>query len=115
MKSSAAIERIRSDNIGQGQRFAVAAIEVATRLRTGNNEITVRWVLTHHGVLGNEAADEHAKAAAESSSPSDAVPDNCRWETSLSHMERRTGRNTQGPPRLGGCGRRSPQRLFRFT
>ena len=40
----------------------------------------------HHGALGNEAADEYAKAEAESNSPDGAVPDDYRWETSLSHI-----------------------------
>ena len=41
-----------------------------------------------HGALGNEAADKYAKAAAESKSPDGAVPDDYRWETSLSHIAR---------------------------
>lgn len=40
----------------------------------------------------NEKADELAKAATEGGSPADAatdaVPDDYRWETSLSHMTR---------------------------
>ena len=88
MDSTAAIERIRSDSIGPGQRFAISAIEVATRLRTRDNEVTARWVPAHYGALGNEIADEYAKAAAESGSPDDAVRDDYRWETSLSHTAR---------------------------
>ena len=48
----------------------------------------MRWVPAHYGAPGNEVADEYAKAAAESSSPDDAVRDDYRWETSLSHMAR---------------------------
>ena len=83
--STTAIKRIRSDSIGSGQRFAVAVIEVCTGLLSRDNEVTIRWVPTHHDVPGNEKADEYAKAAAE---PECAVPDEYRWETSLSHMTR---------------------------
>ena len=86
--STAAIEGIRLDSIGPGQRFAVSAIEVATRLRTRDNEVTVRWVPAHYGTLGDEIADEYAKAVADSGSPDDAVRDDYRWETSLSHTAR---------------------------
>ena len=44
----------------------------------------------HHGALGNERADEYTKAAAESNSSDGAVPDDYRWETSLSHIARVT-------------------------
>ena len=44
----------------------------------------IRWVPAHHGVL----ADEYAEAAAEGNRPGSAVPDDYRWETSLSHMTR---------------------------
>ena len=49
---------IRSDSIGPGQGFAVTAIEVCTRPRERDNEVTIRWVPAHQGVLGNEKADE---------------------------------------------------------
>ena len=71
-----------------GQRFAVSSIEVAARIRTRDNEITARWVPAHHEVLGNERADEFPRAAAEGSCPDDAIPDEYRWEASLSHMTR---------------------------
>lgn len=57
MDSTMAIE-IRSDSIGPGQGFAVTAIEVCTRPRERDNEVTIRWVPAHQGVLGNEKADE---------------------------------------------------------
>lgn len=55
--STAAIE-IRSDSTGPGQRFAVAAIEACARRRARDNEVTIRWVPAHQGVLGNEKAGE---------------------------------------------------------
>ena len=61
---------------------------MATRILARDNEITVRWVPTHHEVPGNEKADEFARAAAEGSCPDDAVPDEYRWETSLSYVTR---------------------------
>ena len=88
--STSAISRIRSDVIGPGQRFAVASIEVATRILARDNGITVRSVPAHHEIRGNEKADELAKAAAEGSRLDNAVrvSDEYRWETSLLHMTR---------------------------
>ena len=76
------------------------------------NEVTFRWVPAHHGVLGNEKADEFAKAAVEGNSPDSVVPDAVRWETSLSHMlraatEARTRKMSQWvAERLGDPGRK---------
>lgn len=81
-------DRVRSDGISPGQRLAVAAIEACTRALSRDNEVSIRWVPAHHSVLGNEKADEFAKAAADGEEPDSAVPDSCRWETSLSHMTR---------------------------
>ena len=82
-----AIKRIRSDGIMPGQRSAVAAIEVGTRLWARNNEVTVRWIPAHQGALGNGKADEYAKAA-NGDEPDNAVPGAYRRESSLSHMTR---------------------------
>ena len=86
--STAAIDRVRSDSIGPGQGFAIAAIEAYTRIISRSNEVAIRWVPAHQGVPGNEVADEYAKAAAEGGQPDSDVPDEHRWETSLSHMTR---------------------------
>ena len=63
MDSTAAIERVKTDTIGPGQRFAIAAMEVCTRLLAKENQVTIRWAPARHGVPGNERADEFAKAA----------------------------------------------------
>ena len=71
-----------------GQRFAVAAMEVCSRILDRQNDFTARRVPAHHGITGNEEADEYAKAAAEESLLCEEVPDEYCWETSLSHMTR---------------------------
>ena len=86
--STSAIGRVRSDSIAPGQRFAIAAIETCTRVLARDNEVSIWWVPARHGVLGNEKADEHVKAAAEGGRPDTEDPDEYRWETSLSHTIR---------------------------
>lgn len=39
--STSAIARVRNDILGSGQRFAVAAIEVRTRIMTRENRVTI--------------------------------------------------------------------------
>ena len=55
------------------------------------SEVTIRWVPARHGVIGNEKADEYAREAARGIRPDSltAVPDELRWETSLSHDKSR--------------------------
>lgn len=57
MDSTAAIDGVRPDAIGTGQRFAVSTIEVCSRILSRGHEVAVRWV---YGVTGNERADECA-------------------------------------------------------
>lgn len=76
--STAAIEGVRTDSIGPGQRFAIADIETSTRLRARGNEITIRWVPTHQGAPGNKKADKYVKIAADGERPDDAVSDDYR-------------------------------------
>ena len=84
--SQAAILRIRTDEIGPGQQWARAAIEVCSQLVQRGNEVTVQWVPAHVGIEGNEVADRFAKEAAEGRQHS--VEDRLRWEASLSHLSR---------------------------
>lgn len=85
--STAAIKRIRSDETGPGQRFAIAIMEVCDRLASRGNGLTVRWVPSHLGAEGNEVADEWAKMAAEG--PRDTVSRRYLGKTSFAHMARR--------------------------
>lgn len=48
--STAAIESSRSDEMGSGQRFAVAIIEVCSRLTSWGNALRLRWVPSHLGI-----------------------------------------------------------------
>ena len=64
--SSAAIDRIGSDRMSPGQRWAVAARGVCGRIINRGSEVTARWTLARQGVEGNDHADTWAMAAAES-------------------------------------------------
>ena len=81
--STAAIDRVRSDAFGSGQRFAVSAIEVCSRILTRDNEATARWVPAHSGASGNEVADEYAKNAATGDAPVEETPGAYSDEASL--------------------------------
>ena len=73
------------DTSGPNQRFAIPSMEVCSRILSRDSEVTIRWVPAHSEIPGNEMADEFAKAAAEGNTPGDDVPDEYRWDTSLSH------------------------------
>ena len=51
-----------------------------------DEKVTIRWFLAHCKIAGNEKADEIAKAAAARRTQEEEVPDEYRWETSLSQM-----------------------------
>ena len=84
--SQAAILHIRTGEIGPGQQWARAAIEVCSRLVQRGNEVPARWVPAHVGIEGNEVADRFAKEAAYGRQHN--VEDKLRWEASLSHLTR---------------------------
>ena len=86
--SSSAIARVRDDALHPGQRFAVAAIEVCSRVLSRNNDVTIRWVPAHSGATGNEVADRYAKSAATGKDPVEGIAEGYASETSLSHMTR---------------------------
>lgn len=60
---------------------------MGARLAARNNEVTVLWVPAHKGVIGNEFVNGLAKEAAEGRSHD--VPDEVRWQASLSHLSKR--------------------------
>ena len=88
--STSAINRVRDDALGHGQRFAVAATEVCSCILARDNDITIRWVLEHSGAAGNEVADEYAKSVATGDAPveTEGIPEGYINETSLSHLTR---------------------------
>ena len=51
---------------GPGQRFAIATREACSRLLSWGSNVALRWVPSHEGIGGNEAADGWAREAAES-------------------------------------------------
>ena len=61
-----------------------AAVGAITRLLARDNKVAISWVPAQQSIQANERADEIAKTTAEGRSPNDMVPDEYRWETSLS-------------------------------
>ena len=45
--STAAIDRVRTDAMGPGQRFTIAAMEVCGRLLARDNKVAIRWIPAH--------------------------------------------------------------------
>lgn len=95
--SQATIRWAMSDSLGQGQQWARAIIEVASRIRANTTKCVI-WVPAHREVIGNEIADGMAKEAAGNQAHN--VPNQIRWQISLPHLarratERRTGATSQ--------------------
>jgi hypothetical protein len=91
---TAAIDRVKTNALGPGQRFAIAAIGVFAR----DNEVAIRWVPAHNKVADNEKAVDISKAAARRTAPcsDEEVSDALLLEASLSHM---SGFATEARPR----------------
>ena len=67
--STAAIDSVRTNALGPGQSFAIAAMGACDRVLARDDEVTIRWVPAHSKMTGNEQADMYAKAAARWPSP----------------------------------------------
>jgi len=65
--AQAAIARIRSDEPGPGQQYALKARESIAQLRRARPgiQIEIWWCPAHKGIAGNEEADKEARLAAE--------------------------------------------------
>ena len=85
---TSAITRIGDDALGPGQRFAVAAIEVCSRILSRDNSVTIRWVPVNSGATDNEVADRYAKSAATGEDPVEEILEGYTGETYLLHMTR---------------------------
>ena len=86
--STSAISRVGDDAPGPSQRFAVAAIEVCSRILARDNDVTIRWAPAHSGARGNKVANEYTKNTVTDDAPVEEIPEGFSDETSLSHMTR---------------------------
>ena len=87
--STTAIDSVRTDALGPGQSFAIAAMGACDRVLARDDEVTIRWVPAHIKMTGNEQADMYAKAAARWPVPyndDDYVLDGLLTEARFSHM-----------------------------
>ena len=94
--SQATMQRILSDAPGTGQAQAATTVCLAKILCQRGSVIDVRWVPGHHGVEGNEQADQHARGAAEGRD----TPTTGRERVSLTVLKKQ--RTEKGTPIVEG-------------
>ena len=85
--SQSAIRRVLTNALIPGKQWAIAIIEVGTRLVDRGSGVALRWVPAHKGVAGNEFVDDLAKEAA--AGLAHGVRGEIRWLTSLPRLFRR--------------------------
>ena len=111
--SQSAIRRISSDGLGPGQQWARGAAEECTRLMVRQNRVTVHWAPAHNGMAGNEMTDDRAKQAAEGPFRDfSEVPDQVRWQVSLSHLHRRVVEQRSRETALWAASHVRPERRY---
>ncbi|KKA19734.1 hypothetical protein T310_6279, partial [Rasamsonia emersonii CBS 393.64] len=82
LDSQAAIARLQHRQPGPGQGLAIRAYQAAQTLEAQGRKVTIQWVPGHHGVEGNEKANQAAKQAAEK------TPQRGSGELSLAYVNR---------------------------
>ena len=75
------------------------------------NEVTILWVPAHSGTADNEEADRLAKEAAKGRAVE--VPDEIRWEVSLSYLSRRAAERESRDAAQWVSTHVSPERRYR--
>jgi ribonuclease HI len=64
LDSQAAIKRLQHSDSGPGQALVLQAWQAARILQDKGKSVIIQWVPGHHGIKGNELADQAAKLAA---------------------------------------------------
>lgn len=91
----AAMEGLKNDLPGPGQRRAVFGIRLAQRVAARGPHVNVYWVPGHAGVEGNGQADLHAKGAAVSAVRERPGQMDKGCSISLAHLKSRRTRQSR--------------------